>query len=143
MTNFRTVISLLSAMSVVSSVIAEQGPLMDAVAAWSMATLKGSAANSPPLATTGKVEVGIELSGAEKEASLARGGDGRVAAFEGGYLDAGPMAANALETQGDAFSLSYVCAILPATGTPRCSARMVATTSSSTTCSPQTSGMAR
>ena len=45
-----------------------------------------------PLAIEGNVKLGVELAGAERKASLRRGGDGRVAQFDGGYLRRGSRA---------------------------------------------------
>ncbi len=41
------------------------------------------------LTARGEVKLGVELTGAERSASLARGGDGKVAQFEGGHLEIG------------------------------------------------------
>ena len=64
-------------------------PFDDAAAVWHMAGAEASAGKDAALAVHGKVTLGVELQGAEREASLRRGGDGRVARFEGGYLRAG------------------------------------------------------
>ena len=58
-------------------------PLADALAAWDMAADGGTAAD---LSVAGAVRLGVPLTGAEREASWARGGNGVVADFAGGYL---------------------------------------------------------
>ncbi|MFA7006690.1 MAG: LamG-like jellyroll fold domain-containing protein, partial [Verrucomicrobiia bacterium] len=57
-------------------------PFQDAAVCWSMADAGATHALQPH----GKVTFGVELEGAERAASLARGGDGKAARFEGGYL---------------------------------------------------------
>lgn len=65
--------------------LAEGGsPLGDAVAVWQMAGGEHEA-----IQTYGQVRAGVPLHGAERDASVARGGDGKVAEFRGGYLVAG------------------------------------------------------
>lgn len=54
-------------------------PFGDAVKVWHFAGPDG-------LRESGAVQTGVELDGAEREASLARGGDGSVARLEGGLL---------------------------------------------------------
>jgi hypothetical protein len=54
----------------------------DATAYWGMS----GAQSKRPLQSHGTVTLGVELAGDELAASLVRGGDGRVARFEGGYL---------------------------------------------------------
>ena len=54
----------------------------DAVAVWHMASAEG-------VAVHGDVALGVPLEGAEREASLARGGDGRVARVSGGWISVG------------------------------------------------------
>lgn len=53
-----------------------------ATAYWSMSEAGGPHG----LAPRGPVALGVELSGEDRAASLARGGDGKAARFEGGYL---------------------------------------------------------
>lgn len=84
---------------------ANQEPFTDAVAVWHMADLKDSARAGSDLTPNGDVSAGIELSGAERNASLARGGDGRVARFASGYLDARQGGNGALNVAGRAFTL--------------------------------------
>jgi hypothetical protein len=52
------------------------------------------------LTVHGNVNLGVKLKGPEREASLRRGGDGRVAEFGGGYLVAGEES-NQLHLNGD------------------------------------------
>ena len=61
-------------------------PLADALAAWHMAAAGGTAAE---LSAAGAVRLGVALTGAEREASLVRGGNGLVAEFAGGHLRIG------------------------------------------------------
>jgi sucrose-6-phosphate hydrolase SacC (GH32 family) len=57
-------------------------PFQDAAVCWSMA-------DAGSLTVHGDVKLGVELTGAERAASLARGGDGKVAQFGGGHLEIG------------------------------------------------------
>ncbi len=84
----------------------ETSPFADAVAAWQMADLNDSAGNNSRLEVRGDVRVGVPLSGPEREASLARGGDGKVAHFLGGWLDAGQGADGELNLAGKAMTLA-------------------------------------
>ena len=72
----------------------------DAVVAWHMGDLDESTGIKCPLTIVGDVEVGVELQDVEREASLRRGGDGKVARFNGGYLMAGRDAGKALDLTG-------------------------------------------
>ena len=75
-------------------------PFDDAVAVWHLGDLRnGNGADhsssevrsAHPLATHGSVQVGVALSGAERQESLRRGGDGRAALFDGdAWLSTGP-----------------------------------------------------
>lgn len=58
---------------------AETSPLTTAKYRWGMVGGHG-------LKTSGAVKTGVALKDAEREASLARGGDGLVAEFAGGWL---------------------------------------------------------
>jgi sucrose-6-phosphate hydrolase SacC (GH32 family) len=85
------VLFLLGALAAVVEGADEPGrssPLSDATHAWHLGDLRDSAGQHAALEIQGDgIEVGVALTGAEKEASLARGGDGRVAKFEGnGWL---------------------------------------------------------
>jgi len=53
----------------------------------------------------GDVKLGIELPAAEREASLRRGGDGKAAWFQGGYLSAGHGADGELNLAGRALTV--------------------------------------
>ena len=78
-------------------------PFDDAVAVWHLGDLRnGNGADhsssevrsAHPLATHGSVQVGVALSGAERQESLRRGGDGRAALFDGdAWLSTGPATA--------------------------------------------------
>lgn len=78
--------------------------LAAAVAAWHFGDL-ASADGKSPLKVSGDVALGVELTGAEREASLARGGDGKVAQFNGGWLDAAQGGDGRLNLTGDALTL--------------------------------------
>lgn len=74
---------LLGAVAVDGRVTAQDAPaLQNAAAYWSMA----DGGNQHTLQGQGAVTFGVELTGADRAASLARGGDGLAAKFEGGYL---------------------------------------------------------
>lgn len=76
----------------------------DAVAVWHLGGLN-SADGKSPLKANKEVKVGIELQGAERDESLARGGDGKVAEFNGGWLDAGQGAEGRLNLASEAMTL--------------------------------------
>lgn len=57
----------------------------DATAVWHLDS-EQDVAQRHPLTVQGAVALAVALEGAEREASLARGGDGRAARFDGGYL---------------------------------------------------------
>ena len=83
----RRVILLSNVLCLVSIGFAETpSPFQDALAFWSMDDLDGSGKVASTLLPHGKVEVGVRLQGMPRQASLARGGNGRVARFHGGYL---------------------------------------------------------
>lgn len=65
----------------------------DAVAVWHFAGAE-DVAGTRPLAARGDVRLGVELEGEDRAASLARGGDGRAARFEGGHFEIGGPAAD-------------------------------------------------
>ncbi len=58
-------------------------PFGDAVAVWKFD------GTDKTLTARGAVQLGVELAGDERAVSLVRGGDGRVAQFNGGYLEIG------------------------------------------------------
>ena len=64
---------------------ARETPLNNAMAIWDM-----SAGTAGKLLQHGSVSTGVHLSGTDLEESLARGGDGYVARFRGGYLTTRP-----------------------------------------------------
>jgi hypothetical protein len=77
-----------------------KSPMRDAVAVWHMANAKDSADKNSALQVHGEVRLGVELTNAEREASLRRGGDAAVAVFRGGYCDAGQGADGKLNLRG-------------------------------------------
>ncbi len=58
-----------------------------------------------PIAIRGDVKLGVELTGSEREASLRRGGDGRVARFNGGYLRVGSTGDGRMALHGKEMTL--------------------------------------
>ncbi len=80
-------------------------PFTDAVAAWHMGDTTDAAGKNSALKGVGDVSLGVALTGDEHAASLKRGGDGKVAEFRGGYLDAGQGADGELNLSGKAMSL--------------------------------------
>ncbi len=83
------------------SQIIDSSPFADALAAWDMTG--GDRETTTGLAVRGAVELGVPLRGAQREASIARGGNGTVARFSGGYLRAATPADAGV--RGDAMSL--------------------------------------
>ena len=78
-----TVVGFILSGTGVSGLAAEgPSPIENATAYWSMA----DPGTKHALEAHGHVTLGVELMGDERAASLARGGDGRVAQFDGGYL---------------------------------------------------------
>ena len=78
--------------------------LANAAAVWHF----GSAQSSDEkrlLSVHGDVKLGVELHGTDREASIARGGDGRVARFDGGYLRTRAAGDRALELRGQQMTL--------------------------------------
>jgi sucrose-6-phosphate hydrolase SacC (GH32 family) len=85
------------ALAATATAFAASAPLNDAVAVWNFGDPKDSS-----LIARGDVKLGVALAGDERAASLARGGDGRVAQFNGGWLEiAGP----AFDPPGAEFTL--------------------------------------
>jgi len=68
---------------------AERSPFADAVAVWHMASKDDSAGKNSRLTVHGAARLGVALEGAQRAASLERGGDGQVAELEDGFLTAG------------------------------------------------------
>jgi len=73
----------------------------DAAVVWNMADANAQAADNVRLTIKGDVRLGVPLEGSGRDASLRRGGDGRVAQFDGGYLVAGEEATAPLQLRGD------------------------------------------
>lgn len=61
-------------------------PFLDATREWHMSDGANAAGAKGNLQARGEIRWGVPLDGAEREASLARGGDGMVARFDGGHL---------------------------------------------------------
>jgi hypothetical protein len=80
-------------------------PLDGARAVWRLDQADGSASQGGPLSIEGDVTLGVALAGAEREASLRRGGDGLVARFNGGYLRAAGTPSRPLVFQGKQMTL--------------------------------------
>ncbi len=83
----------------------KESPFHDAVAVWHLADWNDSAGKNSALLPHGNVQGGVELSGDDREASIRRGGDGRVAVFQGGYLSAGQGEGGELNLAGKVLSL--------------------------------------
>ncbi len=62
------------------------GPLKDAAYLWQMSDGSNATGSAGSLKSSGAVQFSVALEESERVASLARGGDGKVARFEGGYL---------------------------------------------------------
>lgn len=75
-----------------------------AVAVWHLADARDSAGEDSSLTPRGDVRFGTELKGTQREASLKRGGDGRVAELRGGWLDAGQGRKGELNIPGEQFT---------------------------------------
>jgi len=82
--------------------IAANAPFKDAVAVWHFGDDK-NLPQSHPLTIHGAVQLGVVLAGDERAASLARGGDGKVARFDGGHLEIGGPA---FDPPGAVFTLA-------------------------------------
>lgn len=75
-----------------------------AVAVWHMADTNDSSGANSFLTAKAPLELGVPLSGPDYEASLVRGGDGKVARLTGGWLDAGQGVGGELNLAGDQFT---------------------------------------
>lgn len=89
-----------------SLVASEESPFTGAVAFWSMADLNGPPGKNSPLVPHGGVKVGIALAGSDRQASLRQTGDGYVATFDGGWLDAGQGPRGDLNLNGSAMTMA-------------------------------------
>jgi len=78
--------------------------LADAVAVWHLADERDAVGLDSRMQIRDRVTLGVALSGPDREASLARGGDGQVAQFDGGWLDAGQGHSGELNLAGDQFT---------------------------------------
>lgn len=89
-------------------------PFADAAAVWHLSGLNDSTDRNKPLTVNGRVDVGVQLTGPERQASLDRGGDGGAASFDGnGWLSTGHEPEHALSlSQSEEMS---VCIRLRAT----------------------------
>lgn len=99
--------STFAALAVAQAAHAAQEPqqiFSSAIAVWHMADTKDSAGRDSALKIHEPVKLGIELAGPERDASLARGGDGKVAQLDGGWLDAGQGDGGELNLTGDKFT---------------------------------------
>lgn len=83
---------------------AEKPIFEDPITVWHLREDFDIAGVNSPLQIRGAAKLGIPLEGADREASLARGGDGFAAQLSGGFLDAGQGAANELQLEGDQFT---------------------------------------
>jgi hypothetical protein len=80
--------------------------LRGATAVWHMDAPQDSAAQpSLPVEVHGNVAMGVALSGPDRDASRQRGGDGRVARFDGGYLRVASDGKEPLRLAGKAMTL--------------------------------------
>jgi len=100
-----SVVCLTSALASCAPAAAQPSPFADAVAVWHMADARDATEPRSDLAAVGDAQLGVPLEGAEREASLARGGDGLVARFAGGYLAAGQGAGGELNLTGKALTM--------------------------------------
>jgi len=76
-------------------------PFNDAVVVWHMSDSDLNTKETAKISVHGEVVLGSELGGPEKNASLQRGGDGKVADFNGGFLIAGNENLESLQLRGD------------------------------------------
>ena len=77
--------TLLAALSAPEAIAVDKAPMADALAVWHL-TDTGDSAGKHALRVEGEVRLGVPLAAGERRASLARGGDGLAAEFQGGYL---------------------------------------------------------
>jgi len=88
-----------------ANVAGGKSPFDDAVAVWHLSDLNDTAGRNSRLTFHGDVKVGVELKGAERDASIKRGGDGYAAEFRGGYLNAGQGADGELNLKGTTLTI--------------------------------------
>ncbi len=89
-----------------------QAAFDEAVAVWHFANLDDAAGANSVLRAIGPAQVGVPLSGVDRESSVARGGDGQVAQLGEGFLLAGQGADDELALCGKTVSL-YVRMLQP------------------------------
>lgn len=87
-----------------SAAPAAEQAFSDAVAVWHFGGLD-SADGKCPLKLHGAAKAGVELTGAERQDSLARGGDGKAAGIDGGWFDAGQGGDGRLNLKGEAMTM--------------------------------------
>ncbi|MCX6360182.1 MAG: hypothetical protein NT029_10260, partial [Armatimonadetes bacterium] len=83
------VCTMLLLLAVAGVAAAAGSPLSDADAVWRFGEGDTGPRARYPLTVHGAVTPGVPLDGEERRASLARGGDGTAARFDGGYLEIG------------------------------------------------------
>ncbi len=83
-------ISALTLVLAAARVSLAASPFDDAAVAWHMSDVQaqGSLAPSSALRAEGAARLGVALQGEDRQASLRRGGDGRAAQLDGGWLSA-------------------------------------------------------
>jgi beta-fructofuranosidase len=90
---------LLTAQSSLTAAAAAGDPFRDAVAVWRLGDVRSG------LRVEGDVQLGVELPGTEREASRRRGGNGRAARFNGGWLRASLPGGQPLSLRGKEMTL--------------------------------------
>ena len=88
-----------------SDLVGAASPFDNAAAVWHMNKANDPGDRGGPIAIRGDVKLGVELTGSEREASLRRGGDGRVARFNGGYLRVGSTGDGRMALHGKEMTL--------------------------------------
>ena len=99
--------STFAALAVAHAVHAAQKPqqiLSSAIAVWHLGDAKDSAGRDSALKIHDPVKLGVALAGAERAASLVRGGDGMAAQLDGGWLEADQGDGGELNLTGDQFT---------------------------------------
>ena len=90
---------LLAAKFSLVAALAAGDPFADAAGVWWLGDTNGG------LAVEGKVQLGVVLPDHEREASRRRGGNGRAARFDGGWLQVGLKSGPPLSLKGKAMTL--------------------------------------